>query len=62
MTFEYKNLLLLKSPQNNVVSNIVITEQNKASQTYHICKGHYEIKLIDFIDEPVVQCDIPSVM
>ena len=45
MTFEYENLLLLKSPQNNVASNIAITEKNKASQTY-ICQRHYEIKLL----------------
>ena len=29
MTFDYENLLLLKSPQNNVVSNIAITEEKK---------------------------------
>ena len=46
MTFEYENLLLLKLPQNNVASNIKITEKNTASQTYHICQGHYEIKLL----------------
>ena len=46
MTFEYENLLLLKLPQNNVASNIKITEKSKASQTYHICQGHYEIKLL----------------
>ena len=42
MTFEYENLLLLKSTQNNVTSNIAITEKkNKASQTYHICQGNF---------------------
>ena len=46
MTFKYENLLLLKSSQNNVASNIAITEKNKASQTYHICQGHYETKLL----------------
>ena len=47
MIFEYENLVLLKSPQNNVASNIAITEKkNKASQTYHVCQGHYEIKLL----------------
>ena len=46
MTFEYENLLLLKSPQNNVASNIAIIEKNKASQTYHICQRYYEIKLL----------------
>ena len=48
MTYEYENLLLLKSPQNNVGSNVAITEENKASQTYHVYKGHYEIKLLIF--------------
>ena len=43
MTYEYENLLLLKSPQNNVGSNVAITEENKAS---HMCQGHYEIKLL----------------
>ena len=37
MTFEYEKLLLLKSTQNKVASYIVITKQNKASETYHIC-------------------------
>ena len=46
MTFEYKNLLLLKSTQNKVASNIVATKQNKASQAYDICQEHFEIKLL----------------
>ena len=46
MTSEYENLLLLKSPQNNVESNTGIAEKNKASRTYHICQGHNEIKLL----------------
>ena len=37
MTLEYKKLLLLKSHQNKVASNIVTTEKNKKSQTYHLC-------------------------
>ena len=45
MIFENENLLLLKALQNNVASNIAITEKNKASQTYHVYKEHYEIKL-----------------
>ena len=48
MIFENENLLLLKALQNNVASNIAITEKNKASQTYHVYKGHYEIKLLIF--------------
>ena len=36
ITFEYKKLLLLKSLQNKVKTNIAITKQNKTSQTYYI--------------------------
>ena len=62
MTFEYKNLLLLKSPQDNVTSDFQSLKENKASQTYHICQGHYEIKsLFDFTDEPLVQCNVLAV-
>ena len=46
MTFKYEKLLLLKSIQNKVASNIMITKQNKASQTYHICQKHFKIKLL----------------
>ena len=35
MTFEYEELLLLKSPQNKVTSNIVITGK-KEKQVRHI--------------------------
>ena len=45
ITFEYEKLLLLKSPQNKVASNIANTKQNKTSKTYHICQDHFEIKL-----------------
>ena len=45
ITFEYENMLLLKSPQNKVASNIAITKQNKTSQTYHICQEQFEIKV-----------------
>ena len=39
MAFEYEELLLLKSPQNKVAPNIVITgkKKRKTSQTYHVC-------------------------
>ena len=37
MTFEYEKVL---------VSNIVITKQNIASQTYYIRQEHFEIKLL----------------
>ena len=38
ITFEYENMMLLKSPQNKMASNIGITKQNKTSQIYHICQ------------------------
>ena len=56
MTFEYENLLLLKSPQNKVASNIAITEKNKVSPTY--MPGTLWDKVIDFTNEPVVQFDV----
>ena len=36
MTFEYENLLPLKSPQNNMASNMAITEkkQSKSDISY----------------------------
>ena len=46
ITLEYEKLLLLKSPQNKVASNIAIIKQNKTSQIYHICQEHFEIKLL----------------
>ena len=46
MAFEYKKLLLLKSPQNKAAPNIVITEKNKLSQIYNLCQGNYKIKLL----------------
>ena len=44
--FKYEKLQPLKSAQSEVASNIVITKQNKTSQTYHICQEHFEIKLL----------------
>ena len=35
MRFEYENLLLVKSTQNKVASNIAITKHKNASQTNH---------------------------
>ena len=46
ITFEYEKLLLLKSTQNKVTSNFMITKRNKASKTYHICQGDINIKLL----------------
>ena len=46
MTFDYEKLLLVKSIQNKLASNIVITKQNKASKTYHIFQKYFKIKLL----------------
>ena len=46
MTFDYEKLLLVKSIQNKLASNIVITKQNKASKTYHIFQEYFKIKLL----------------
>ena len=45
MTFDYEKLLLVKSIQNKLASNIVITKQNKASKTY-IFQEYFKIKLL----------------
>ena len=47
IAFEYKQLLLLKSPQNKAPSTIAITKNNKAKQVRHIIiyQWHFEIKL-----------------
>ena len=45
MAFEYKKLLLLKSPENKVASKLRSLKK-KTKQTCHICQGHYEIKLL----------------
>ena len=54
IAFEYKQLLLLKSPQNKAPSTIAITKNNKAKQVRHIIiyQWHFEIKIIYFTDEP----------
>ena len=61
MTLQYQNLLLLKLPQNNVASNIVITEKTKASQSYKYQRWALWDKVTDFTVEPVVQCDVLAV-
>ena len=60
MTLESENILLLKSQQNNVASNIVITKKQSKSDISHIPRALWD-KVIDFTDEPVVQCDILAV-
>ena len=47
MTSEYEKLLLLKSPQNKVASNIVTIKKDK-KEVKHICRGHFKIKLLIF--------------
>ena len=46
MTFEFEKLLLLQSPQNSVVSNIVINGKKKKSQRYDMCQGRFKIKIM----------------
>ena len=46
ITFEYEKLLLLKSTQDKLASNFVITKRNKASKTYHIWQEDINIKLL----------------
>ena len=58
MTFQYKKLLLLKSPQNNVVSNFWPLKNQSESNIY--MPGALWDKIIEFTDEPVVQCDVPA--
>ena len=53
MTFEYENLLLLKSPQNNVAPN-------KKKYISYMPEAIWD-KFNDLIDEPVVQCYVPVV-
>ena len=60
MTLEYENLLLLKSQQNNVASNIVITKKQSKSDISHIPRALWD-KVIDFTDQPVVQRDVLAV-
>ena len=59
MTFEYKKLLLLKSPENKVASKLRPLKKNKTNMPYM----HWALwdKVIDFTDEPVVQCDVAAV-
>ena len=57
MTFEYENLLLLKSIQNKVAQ--VLWSLSKTKQVRHIyIPGAFWDKVIDFTDYPVVQCDV----
>ena len=60
MTFEYKNLLLLKS-QNNVASNITVTENKQRKSVISCVPGTLWDKVTDFAAEPVAQCDVPAV-
>ena len=60
MTLESENILLLKSQQNNVASNIVITKKQSKSDISHIPRALWD-KFIDFTDKPVVQRDVLAV-
>ena len=61
ITFRYENLLLLKSPQNNVTSNTAITEKKQSKSGISFMSGALWDKVIDFTDEPAVQCDVLAV-
>ena len=54
MILESENILLLKSQQNNVASNIVITKKQSKSDISHIPRALWD-KVIDFTDKPVVK-------
>ena len=67
ITFEYVKLLQLKWPQNKVTSNIATTEKKKEKKKKN--KSHISFtvevfwdKITDFIDESVVQWDVPVVI
>ena len=45
MAFEYEKLLLLKSSQNKVTSNIAMTGE-RVKQVRHISQGHFEILIL----------------
>ena len=68
ITFEYVKLLPLKWPQNKVTSNIAITEKRKKKERKKN-ESHISFtievfwdKITDFIDESVVQWDVPVVI
>ena len=53
-------MLVLKSPQDKVASNIAISgTKRRTSQIYRICQRDLEIMLL--ILQPAVQCDVPAV-
>ena len=58
-TLRYENLLLFKS-QNNVASNIAITEKKKSSSDIWYIRGVLWDEVIDLTDEPVFQCNVPA--
>ena len=51
LTFEYEKLLLLKSTQNEVTSNIASDKQNNLTQTYYICH-----RMISYFRQVMVIC------
>ena len=61
MTFQYV-AALLKSPQNKVVLNIAITWKKKKNKSdiSDIPETFWD-KVPDFTDDPVLQCDVPTV-
>ena len=61
MKFEYENMVLLKSPQNKVASNIAITEKKKSKWDTSYMPAAFWDKVTNFTVEPVVNCDAPAV-
>ena len=61
MTFEYKNLLLINSPQNKVTLIIAINgKKNKNKLGISCMATEFSDKVTDFTNEQVVQCDAPA--
>ena len=44
-----------------MASNIVITGKKQSKSDVSYISAHYEMKLLTFIDEPLVQCDVPAI-
>ena len=59
MTFEYENLLLLKSPQNNWHQILWSLKKHRRSDISYMPGALWD-KVIDLADEPLVQCDVPT--
>ena len=61
MTFEYEKLLLSKSTQNKVASNIAILQSLQSKSGISYMPRVFWDKFIHFTDKPVVQCHTQAV-